>query len=64
MLVILLRILLVIGLAWMLIRTLFRRPASGGRRSGKGGKPEDYDHLTDQRIDDAEFEELPSGDER
>ncbi|MBN2071248.1 MAG: hypothetical protein JW814_07295 [Candidatus Krumholzibacteriota bacterium] len=58
------RILLIFGLAYYLIK-IFGRSFNPGRRSGKprtgtGGdrRDEDYSELTNQKIEDADYEEI------
>lgn len=66
----LLRLLIAVGLVWVLARMLFKAPRSGSRRGkvgsrfGAKGKESEYGHLTDQRIEDADFEEIPPEDGR
>lgn len=67
-LVILLRIILFIVLFYYLFKLIGRWLSSGGRGVDFGGKgsnegkiSRDYRHLTDQNIEDADFEEIEKG---
>jgi hypothetical protein len=61
----LLRFILIFALFYYLLKLLFRWLA--GSSSGRGGrgwrmgtsKKQEYNDLTDQKIEDAEYEELP-----
>ncbi len=56
-----LRTLFFIVLGWYLLKWLARWIAGGSREEGRrrnGKMEEDYDSLTDQEIDDADYEDL------
>ena len=63
-----LRIILVFALIYYFIKVLGRWLSAGARSESVGGKngsarsKSDYDELTDQAIEDADFEDISEGD--
>jgi len=55
-----LRTILLIVVGWYLVKWLVRwiSSGSGGSDGGRASEKEDYEDLTDQKIDDADYEDL------